>query len=186
MGFSLLLEEAARHTGQPRFVDAAASEGGIKLLDVAGPGHFAHRDVLGSRESVIDRATAGESTRELLADRGPYGLEFRDSDELDTDIWDRLYGGMGCISRVDRLQGELAERRGLLVLGILVERLARAWRHIGPAILRSDEFEIMFARRPGDEFLRRCDLLRACWYCKRPGPEPVGVLSKTSIRGQGE
>jgi hypothetical protein len=28
--------------------------GGIKLLDVAGPGHFAHRDVLGSRESVID------------------------------------------------------------------------------------------------------------------------------------
>src|SRR5712672_1704899 len=116
--------------------------GGMELLDVAGPGHFAHRDVLGSRESGVDRAAAGESTRELLADRGSYGLEFRDGDELDTDIWDRLYGGMGRISRV--------------------------------------------ARRPGNEFLRCCDLLRACRYCKRPGPEPVGVLSETGIRGQGE
>src|SRR5712672_361440 len=103
--------------------------GGMELLDVAGPGHFAHRDVLGSRESGVDRAAAGESTRELLADRGSYGLEFRDGDELDTDIWDRLYGGMGRISRVDRRQGELAERRGLLILGILVERLARAEAH---------------------------------------------------------
>ena len=41
------------------------------------------------RESVIDRVAAGESTRELLADRGPHGLEFRNGDELDTDIWDR-------------------------------------------------------------------------------------------------
>src|SRR6266567_4399064 len=87
--------------------------GRTELLDVAGLGHFAHRDVLGSRESVVDRTAAGESTRELLADRGPYGLEFRDVDELATDIWDRLYGGMGRISRVDRRQGELAEGRGL-------------------------------------------------------------------------
>jgi hypothetical protein len=60
--------------------------GRSKLLDVAGLGHFADRDGLGSRESVVDRAAAGESTRELLADRGPDGLEFRDGDELDTDM----------------------------------------------------------------------------------------------------
>src|ERR1700722_6687790 len=123
---------------------------------------------LGFRERLVDGHRSRESSREVLPDVSRNALELGDRHELHARVGHRLHRRMQRVSRVDRFQRQIGKRRGLRVVGILVERCARARRNARPAQLRSDEIEVMFVGRPRNELLRRIRILCASWDAERP------------------
>ncbi len=99
-------------------------------------------------------------------------------DELHADVGYRLHGRMRRVGRVDRGKRHRRKRSRAGVARVVVERRAGTRRHVGPAGVLRDEVEVVRTGRPGDELLRRVDLLRAGRDGKRPCPQPVARLPR--------
>ena len=128
-------------------------------MDVAGIGHFANGCILSPLKGAVDRYLPGKRAGEQLANRRAEALVLGDGNELDADIGDRLDGGMGGVGAIDRSERYFREGCRLLIVGVVVERRARARRNVGPAVLRSNQRQIVLAGRPANELLGGIGLL---------------------------
>src|SRR5918992_3231570 len=111
----------------------ASANGAVALCVRSSP--HPGGDVLAVLERRVDRGPPGDHRGELLGALVADVLELRDADVLDTrDTGTRR--GAGIVDRRgrDRVERGLGERGGgLLVLGYVVRRLARAGRNRGPS-----------------------------------------------------
>src|SRR6185437_14797660 len=146
------------------------------LLLIPGLLHRAIRGGIAGCQRLVDRHLAGNRAGDALTDYGAERLKFRNPDELYARVWHRLESRVFGVSRLDGLEHEVAERRGLLVLGASIRRLARSRRHRGPALILRDQFDVVLRRGPRNELLRRLDLLGRFRNRQRPGPQPVRTL----------
>ncbi len=154
LAFPLLATEKGAGAGGHPFLPACANTrreaAGKRLssLDVTGLLHCGFGAGLGFRERLVDGHRSCESSREVLPDVSRNALEFGDRHKLHARVGYRLHGRMQRVGRVDQFQRQIGKRRGLRVVGILVERCARARaeRSASPTSKRRDRG--IFCRSP--------------------------------------
>src|SRR5262245_24001453 len=152
------------------------------LLVVAALAHLAVGRGLRRLERLLDARAARQRRAHLLAHRDADRLELGDRCELNADVRALGQRAVVWVGAVDRLLLGLGEARRLQEIGVGVGALARAGGHGGPAFLLADEVDVVLARRPGDEGLRRAGVLGARRDRERPGPQPVGALGRRAVR----
>jgi len=117
--------------------------------EVTGLLHLACRLVLRLLQASSTDGLAGKRRGEDSADFGTDTLELGDRDELYADIGDRLYRRLGRVSRVDRVERHLAERRR--PSDNRGSHRATFWcrgRYVGPAFLGRHDIEIVLGTSP--------------------------------------
>src|SRR5215218_8424995 len=127
----------------PPIWDGSASGASSRLFLVAGLlGHLLGL-LLSLLQGLVDRLPAGDGGRDLLGHRRPERLELGDAHVLHARVGPWLGAGLVDVGLVDRLDGEVGEGGGrLLVLGDLVGGQAAARRHPLPAQLLADELDV--------------------------------------------
>src|SRR5450830_179244 len=87
------------------------------LLDIPALTHHTNSLRLCRLQSIIDTALACQCSGNRLTGNSPNRLELRNGCKLNTGIRHRLDGRIIGISLLDRIEHEVRERRGFLVIG---------------------------------------------------------------------